>query len=402
MKKKLLFFLLLLPGLLTACQQAPEEVVNRMESYGESIQLKEEEIQYCSIGELREASIEDIEEEPQNLILPDQVDFSDVEAVELVTFQRSENYMEQRDIVAALFGISNPDWEIVEAEGLWSEAVSDENHYYLAVDDNGEISYLGGAEYDNLSDDNWPATFRRFYLNRGQAANMECVLQGETVSLQEQLSWAQSWIDNCGILNDEFDYKLRTVYVKENTEGNQRIALLFQKMYKGIGLDYLEERSETVDGTVVMTQASAEVSMEIDRAGEPSCFYNKVSAQVQSSESVDEVIDFASAVKLAEKKLAGFSKLKVEEIRLQYTLHPEYDYENGESYDTQGVLLRTRPVYSFWINREDEEVEGTDIGTTEVNELVFVNVDMLDGTVTTNFEEHSFHGTSSGGDALEE
>lgn len=389
MKSKFIFLILLLAGLLTGCQQAPEEVLERMDSHGKNNQVAKVQYELCSIAELRQASMEDIKEMPQNLLLPEQVDFSDVESVELVTFQRNEDCMKNRERIAGMFQIQNPEWEIVEGEGKWSESSSDAGRYYLAVDENGSVSYIGGEEHDDLVSDIWPDTVKQIHLNRGESTDMECVLQGKKVSLQEQLGWVQSWVDNCEILGDEFDYKIQRVYIKEKADGDNRIAVLFQEMYKGVGLDYLALELGDADGKTIVTQMGAEVGIEIDQEKQLSYFLNETSVHVKESKPVEQVVDFPSAVKLAEQHLSGFSKLRVEEIRLEYMLYPVYDYEN-ENYETAGILIETRPVYSFWI--KSGEVHNQEIGIVETNDFVRVNVDLVDGTVDTDFEDKGFKG----------
>ena len=53
--------------------------------------------------------------------------------------------------------------------------------------------------------------------------------------------------------------------------------------------------------------------------------------------------------------------------------------------------MEARPVYTFYIPCEHEE-NNYEYGIIEANGLVYVNVDMLDGTVTDNFSVNSFHG----------
>ena len=105
----------------------------------------------------------------------------------------------------------------------------------------------------------------------------------------------------------------------------------------------------------------------------------------------DKVIDFDSALKLVEEKMTGFNRLRVVEVRVEYVLKPVYDYGKESAYD-EGIIMEARPVYTFLIPQE-YEVNDYAYGTSEeANGLVYINVDMLDGTVTDNFAANSFHG----------
>lgn len=104
----------------------------------------------------------------------------------------------------------------------------------------------------------------------------------------------------------------------------------------------------------------------------------------------DKVIDFDSALKLAEEKLSGFNRLKVAEVRIEYVLKPIYNPDKQSPYG-EHITMEARPVYTFYIPCEHEE-NNYEYGINEANGLVYVNVDMLDGTVTDNFSVNSFHG----------
>lgn len=69
------------------CQEAPKEVQERMEGYGEKDQMGSTEIKYCSVGELKQA---DISEEPaglDNMTLLETVDCSNMESLAILIWR---------------------------------------------------------------------------------------------------------------------------------------------------------------------------------------------------------------------------------------------------------------------------------------------------------------------------
>ena len=96
------------------CQQVPDEVKDRMENYGEGGQIEKTEVNYCTVEELRNASMDDIDHVPDNLKLPKKVDFSGIESIENLVLKRPEDYDENKDKIAELFGVENPEWSYID------------------------------------------------------------------------------------------------------------------------------------------------------------------------------------------------------------------------------------------------------------------------------------------------
>ena len=400
MRAKVIFIAFCLLYLLAGCQQVPDEVKDRMENYGEGGQIENAEVSYCTIEELRNASIEDIDHVPDNLTLPKKVDFSGIESIENLVLKREENYDENKDKIARVFEIENPKWEIVDENRSWYVYEDEKVLTSLEVEGNGEMSYVGGQEYADLYKGQWPVTVERVHFNREECPDMVCSLKDKQIPLSDVLDETQKWVDNCEILQDDFDYELRTAYVKKKEDKTHRIATLFQRMYKGIGLNYIADDY----GDEYMENRPYEgswVIVELDEVNKPSFFYEQMKVNIDEAEPIEQVIDFKSAVKLVEEKLSGFVGISICEIRIEYMIRAEKS-ENEEmntqgeeavlSTQREGAVFHTKPVYSFLIKFDEDDMEDADtLGFIESNEYVYVNVDMTDGTITTNFKERNFH-----------
>lgn len=378
---------LLFMCLLAGCQQAPDEVLERMENYGKESPIEEVQQEgYCTVEELREAAIDDIDHEPDNLELPSQVDFSGIESIGLLTVKRYEDYEENKENVAEFFGVDIPEWEMVGEENQWYQ-YSDAD-IYLAVDDNGEISYICGESYDNLSNEQWLTIVSQVHLGREDCPELTCRLEDGDIRLSDVLKNMQEWVDENELLQDEFDYELRTAYVGEKPDGGNMVDMTFQCMYKGVGLSYIAFGNGGMDMKSLPYIGPA-VTIAVDDMSSTSFYVDQDRVYVAEETPLERVVDFKSAVELVEQKLAGFSRLKVCEIRAEYFIRAEVGENPDNNQSMAGAVLHARPYYCFFI---EVDVDDTTLGSREGNRYVYVCVDMEDGSVMTNFEEMNFHG----------
>ena len=386
-----IIFCVLFLVLPAGCQQVPDEVKNRMENYGQGGQIKKTEVNYCTVEELRNASIEELDHVPGNLKLPKKVDFSGIESIENLVLKRPEDYDENKDKIAELFGVENPEWSYID--GVAENGIGS-NWYlyqgedaYLAVDENGEISYVNEQVYD---EDERLRTVERIHLNYEACPDMTCNLSSGKIPLPEMLDKIQEWVDGCELLQDEFDYELRTVCVKKKPDRTDIVALSAQRMYKGVGLNYFALYDKVDDSDTLFYEGSW-VDMNYAEIDEPYFLFNQSPVHIVEEEPVDEVIDFQSAVNLVEEELSGFSKIKVCEIRVEYMIIPQKSEDNDNNTEKEGAVLHTKPVYSFLIEFGEVDDANETLGLLESAEYVYVNVDMTDGTIITNLDKRNFH-----------
>ena len=89
----------------TGCQSTPEVVEKRMSGYGSNGQIKSDDINYCSLLELKNANLKDINVELDNMVLPEKIDFSQVESVEVLDMSFESGFTDNKEHIAGLFGV---------------------------------------------------------------------------------------------------------------------------------------------------------------------------------------------------------------------------------------------------------------------------------------------------------
>lgn len=377
--------------LLTGCQQAPREVVDQMEKYRDNPQAEESEITYCVPEELRNASVDDLETIPENLLLPKAVDFSQIQDIGLLSLQFMGGYVEQKEKIAEVFEVEASKLERFEENAGVTLMYDDEKaKQYLLVVDNGLFSYLGGScyEQEDLSEEEegklYDAT-KRLYLGAGDDADIEWTLAGETVSVAQQIEWAENWLTDSGILSETFTYPIRTIYLREFPNGKRRLSMMAQMRYHGVPLAYVGG-GVVWDGNIpYIGRIDNCVTLDMDEPYEIGQCNNNGQFEVTDYEKREKVIDFPSAVQLVADELSGFQAVRIRKIEICYTLTPQYDYMSEDAaYGKVGNKVATRPVYCFMIPF-GKDLSQRNIG--EGSDMCYVNVDMLTGEVTSNLEE---------------
>lgn len=389
MKKTTIFAYFFFLSLLAGCQQTPDEVRERMGSYGSGKQIEKPEKTYYTIEELRNASIEDIDHVPDNLKLPGQVDFSGIEGVSNLTLKRYENYGTHRDDIAAMLGVDNPDWSMVEGDSSWYEYEDAEKDIYLAVDENGAVTFICDDLYEDSENGENPSIVQRIYLGRQECPVLMCRMGNQEILLQDLIDYADNWIEHCEYCQDEFDYEAKTVFVKEKEDKSNRISMVFQKMYKGVGLNYIALGNGGWDMESLQYEGVS-FEMMMDEMEVQSLLRDETKVSIEKEEPIDKVLAFDSAVDLVEQTLSGFPELTVCEIRVEYMIQAEKGENEENNTYMPGAVFHTIPVYSFLMEFPEEYDDK--LGILECNEYVYVNVDMRDGTIITNFEDRRFHG----------
>lgn len=104
-KKLLKIFFVCCIMICTGCQSTPEVVEERMSGYGSNGQIKSDDINYCSLLELKNANLKDINVELDNMVLPEKIDFSQVESVEVLDMSFESGFTDNKERIAGLFGL---------------------------------------------------------------------------------------------------------------------------------------------------------------------------------------------------------------------------------------------------------------------------------------------------------
>lgn len=376
---------------LTACQKMPDSVAEQQKHYGENPIIEDVEIHYCTLKQLKETAMSDITYVPDNMILPEQVDFSEIEEIDILELAFYKDYMQQKDEIAEAFGIPHPVWEDFSGvlHGDTSSSFDDaQKSEYLLVGDNGLISLLRNKVYEDLGDSDGISIKKIIRYPKTASAEDICSLKQEKVAVKDVIEWMEQYLKECPVLNHDFAYRVQTVYIRELTDSTDRVSALATLSYKGLVLDYFGGGIQMVDNYPKVAQMDAFVDLNMDSMGQLDGFSNNGQFIIISVEKLEKVVSPETAIRLVEKKISGFQEMEIADIKLLYALYPEYDYKAGtEYYGAPGNVVRARPVYSFMIAYGQDE---SAVNILENNTFCYVNVNMVTGEITTNTERKGF------------
>lgn len=386
-KIKMSILLLSLICLFCGCQETPQEVRDRMGSYGENRQMASKERQSCTVEELRESKLSEINLELDNINLPEAVDFSDVESVAILNLSFEENYTEQREEALELFGIEESSLvsDTVDTERNMGRTViydSPAHAKYLAVEDNGFVSFVGGLTYDFINDKaKYQDTPEKYDLDIDDiSGKMVELKEGETEIAAVRES-AKQWL-NDNMPMEGCEYRISDVYVRElDCSGGQRKQLSLYAEICCQGLRFNSYTSVERNGTRQVDFYMHGIQLNYDGMESLSFYSNGVGKiTIDSMEEVDEVIDLQSAVQRMNEEMSGFRELNISKILPMYVLYPIYKTDE-EPYAVPGQKLEGRPVYAFII---EEGEDDTEFGINKGNAARVIFVDMVTGEVTTD------------------
>lgn len=381
------FAVFLIIVLFAGCQKMPDEVKEQQKEYGDNPIKEEVELQYCNLEQLKQTSLSDIDYVPDNMVLPETVDFSQIEDVALLELAFVDDFTEKKNQIAEQFGIENPEWERNDGQlngDSWFQYENTGASQYLALEDNGQISFLQNAVYSDLGEENAAKINKILRYPNIASADDVCSLNQEKISIKDLAAWIEQYLQDSPIVSQEFDYRAQTIYIRERASGEERISILAGLLYNGILLDYFGGSIDMIDDIPKVVQMDASVELEMDSVGTIDRITNQGQFVLKSRQSGEKFVNLESAIRLAEKEISGFQKLEIADIKLLYALYPEYDYKSGtEYYAAPGNIVRARPVYSFMIayGRDDAS-----IGVLESSTFCFINVDLFTGEVTTNMD----------------
>lgn len=383
------FMLLCISMLCCGCQKTPDEVKERMKTYGENEQLASDEIEYCTVEELKKSNLTDMDIKLDNMTLPAKVDFSHITIVEELTMAFDNDYTESGKKFLDIFHI-NKETLVDEEKAYGGKSVtydSQTEKTYFAMEDNGFMSYLSGITYDLLNSDLQQSIIRKYDLYEDTISEETVSLGAENVTLTELCDDAENWLKQY-LSTGDCNYKVSDIYVRQlktdDKEQNQ-VSMFAEMNYKGIPFNAYGMESE-FDGTVGKTTLMMYgINLNYEKKGELSYFSNSVGElDIKSSKKVDKVVNLKSAIKIVNEELSAFHKRTISKIIPIYALYPQYNPDNpDEGFSDVNQVVEARPVYAFII---DEGKDDSALGIVKPNACKFVFVDMIDGKITTNIE----------------
>lgn len=388
--------------LITGCQKTPDEVKKRMEQYGDNSTLKVEDGQYINPSEITVSQEEALQTETQNLILPKEIHLGEVKQIYELSMNYKDNFSEKREDIAKLFTRQNIAWEYEANE---ESLMKDDDFYfydngvnrYLAISDNGFASMICDSIYRYIyHSEESKGEYMLFDINDEKVLEHKLWEGKDASTVQEEVMYMEQWMkDNWTVYEPDFVYKVKDAMVYEDG-GLELLSMMIQQYYKGVpftcnGNEVVEDK----EGLSYMVRTDAGICVGLTEKNKLEYFSNQSGdLLLKYVVEVDTVIDLATAIKLVEKKLSGFKKLKVLDIVVQYDLFPEYQYkaekgEKKESHCGNGVRVHARPVYSFVLSKN---VSESDYLINESEWYGYIDVDMQDGTIYYDLQDVHYEG----------
>ena len=386
-RQKLHICLILLCGCcLAGCQAAPEEVKEAAENYNENVQMDEIAITKCDLEGVKNSVDEALQLRPNNMTLPSSVDFSEVEEINELKLVYQSDFLNKREQVASIFGITDSNWENVELplENDRTMTLGDDT-YVLNVSDNGFFCAVLPDFYKKLEEDT--TVLQTLYrIDEGDSAEDICVLNGTQTTISEQVSYVENWIDELELLGDDFDYRIKTVALRQDETGNNALTMDISKSYRGVMLDTCGGKIEVEDNVGTLKTIGSSFMVALLQKNKIDYFTTADGLlSINEKNTLNELIDLPSAIRIVEKELSGFQTIHISDIEIMYELEPVYDSteKNANNAEPGGKVV-ARPIYRFLIDREYEDGGIGFIAGDTLN--YFINVDMVTGEVDLNLD----------------
>lgn len=377
---------------LIGCQKTPKAVTKRMSEYGANHQMKSETLTFCTIDELRDTRLSDLDIETENIDLPDKTDFSDIEEIGTINAEFDYNALNRAQTYLETFDIGN-DVEPSESyinTGDKMEIYDDKSNNFLEIGNNGFLYYQFGISYYMMNNDVKQTITAKYDIDSADISNTTIKLKSGTVSLKKICNNAQSWMEN-NFREKECTYRVSDIWIKkihyDEIDANQ-IMLLMEARYKGVPFNTYGTEVTTKNNKGKVSLMIYDINMSYDDSLKLTDFSNGSGhLTIKKYTKIDQVLDLKSAIKIVNEKMSGFNKLKVNKIIPLYALFPQYDTDK-ESFSKSGQGVLAKPVYAFIIPDDTMDDENA----TEIyksNSCKYIFVDMVTGELTTNIGEQS-------------
>lgn len=377
---KVIILTLLSLCVLCGCQSTPDEVRDNMREYGENEQLDKSDITYFTVEDLRKTKASDLVLEGNNNIeFPEDVDFSDIESVELIDMTYEENVYDDRDRYMKLFNIPDNGLEYDEDEdGRSVMYYTDDTNFHVC--DDGFIAYRSGlskADMDMMRVQN-----DAYYdIERDDISGVEISLNGHTVKLQEMVDKTKKWLDEnrpAEGLEYIVAYACKQTLLYDNKdEKNKLLSFEVELEHNGIRLNN-HASGEWMHYSIEISYDTPDYISYFGNGG--------AGLRVEPLEKVTDIVDIKSAAAMVNEKLTGFAHIKIDKIVPIYTMNVQ-EFADTEEVYLPGRKLDTRPVYAFLI--KDPDYEGyNSTGILNINSYQsYILVDMITGEMITDIEK---------------
>ena len=267
-RMKVCSILLCLAVLLCGCQEAPKEVQERMDRYGDNKQVNTEELRRCTVEELKTTKMSDLQIDLDNMTLPEDVDFSQIESIAVLDLAYEDAFTDNRDKYIKMFNIDESTIHVNNhGAGKTDLYESDDASAkkYFAIENSGFISYISGMTYAYIKDEVKKVdTVETYEVGRDDLSQKSVAFEQEEVPLADMISAAESWLEKNMPL-DPFDYRISDVYVRDlkfSKANKKQLSLSAYIVYGGVLLDPYTVSFDDDTGKVSMSQTG--VNMDYD------------------------------------------------------------------------------------------------------------------------------------------
>lgn len=327
------------------CQKTPAGVRKGMDNYLDNRDKLSADIRYINVCDLKNERISNCKVKNNNLILPKDVYVTNIDDVYLL--EGFYNKLQDTGLVMKSLGLADSGKWTKESEGAYDIYVNDSiSKIYVAFSSRGELSYIYEPEDDWVDD----VSKRDIKIYGNEESSLRDDLLKKTADIYDQVRFTKKF----EVIPEKISHS--------KVKGNQLKEYNYLLEYKGLPLSSfsMDDRKNELFYITNYFKVMYYEDGTVKRIALRNPF------EIRKEKKQNKVVSLQSAVDLVSKKLSGFGKVKISEIRLEYAVYKKY----GNS-----TKVKARPVYTFRVR------------TTEKNEkdafaYFSIRVDMVTGKIT--------------------
>lgn len=279
-----------------------------------------------------------------------------------------------------------------KGEDSWDERTyiyqgfrSEEEKLHCFVWDDGFFCMLKPPFFDKMGSD---GQFRAIYhVDRNDDLSDKYLLGETEVTVAQAAEAAQKWVnENYAEFEPEYDFAVKTIIAKENSDGEYFLDITVSKILNGIDIDELREFLEDtgVDvpnkpGATYFKTVKMENKLKIMMKNGlyPEYFSNIHGYQIPTEKKkLNEIVSLTSAFEYIESTFTNFDKVvDIGDVNLKHILIPDYDYTLGSYSNDAGTVYNDRLVWEFIIDVTDSEVDGLVNDRNDIRKYIYIDAE---------------------------
>lgn len=258
---------------------------------------------------------------------------------------------------------------------------SDELESHLFVHSSGFLAFYRPSAFDVPEEE---TTVVSYIADRGQELSDSYIIGEKPVTVSDAIEFSQKWLDNVySGYEPDYTFKVYAVNVKKDPADNYSYELYASKAYKGIMLqDHVNVQTVEENMPAYMKYISKNIMLQIRSPEEISMMTNGNGVVLpKENHKLERIVSLSSALNYISGTFADmYAKMEISDIRLAYSLSPEYDYEKGMSYFHPGIINKGRLVWEFLINVPDKS------SGFEIYKEKYITIDVETGELEYDFD----------------